>query len=252
MAEAYQSALLDSPLGLAVLERIRELGPSTLSDEELVEVALRERMLLSIHRPDYSIIVARLKAHREELAPLAAWLAGRVRHWWQDLDREHQVWISTADLPPSEAKLVVQLDDFSATATKPRAAFWTSTHLARVRSPWLDWLLHGEDRRPGPFNLWSLPVTSGARVAEVHSTADWCRLVGEYPGEIREEVLHPDWRRIGERWDAVHVSAGGLIATEDQPCPAGPENCRLLGWNIESTVWLRWRFGSPTQIGRID
>jgi hypothetical protein len=252
MPATYQAALLDSPLGLALLERIRELGPATLSDEDLMEIALNERMLLSIHRSDYSAVAAALRARRSELAPLAAWLAQRAWFWWQDLDREHQIWISTADHPPADSGLVPVLDDFSATATKPQDAFWTSTRVARVFSPWLHWLLRGEDRRPGPFNLWTLPVMSGARVAEIHSPADWCRLVREYPGAIRQEVLHPDWRRIGERWDAVHVSAGGLIVTEDQPCPGGPGSGQLLGWNMESTVWLRWCFGSPTRIDRVE
>jgi hypothetical protein len=62
-----------------------------------------------------------------------------------------------------------------------------------------------------------------------------------FPRIVRDRV-DLDWSRVAEAYDAIHLSALGLIRTQD--VGTGQEVRPLHSWDAESTVWLRppWEF----------
>lgn len=244
-----------SPLGLQLLDLISRSDPASLTDDDLVELLARARRECSLYRGDYDQHVAALKSRSAELSSLAEWLPQRMPHWWGDLDRAQQVWLGPTADPPEDSQLVVDLSPFSPLVSKPKHAFWTSTFNSTVVSPWLDWVRFGEDQRPGPYHLWRATVSTTARVAEIHSPAAWSALAMAYPSlqaAFRYSVgsdqstsygrLDPDWSRVSEEWDAVHLSVGGLLTAEDVAFTSGRLTTELRSWNMESTAWFRWSF----------
>lgn len=56
--------------------------------------------------------------------------------------------------------------------------------------------------------------------------------------------VDPDWSKVVRDWDGVHLSTGGYLTTEDVSFQREGVKTELRGWNMESTVWLRWAFSS--------
>jgi hypothetical protein len=242
--------LLSAPLGLEILYLISQRGAAGVTDEDLdgllVELNFR-------YRSDYAEYVAFLKSNAAALESLGEWLPQRMARWWDDVDRNQQVWVGPSTTPPDEGGLVVDVSPSHPEAPKPKLAFWTSTRTSAV-SPWLD---YPENFDPGPKQTWLLVVRPAARVAEIHSPAAWSELARAYPlaqagytftGMKRRPEssrrLDPDWSRVSEDFDGVHLSVGGWLTAEDLPFESGGATTELRGWNMESTVWLRWAFSS--------
>lgn len=245
--------LCSSPLGLQVLDLISQRQAELLSDEDLNGLLDELDFRVSRFRPDYQEYVADLKAKAARLAVLAEWLRQRMPGWWDDVNRAQQVWVGPSTIPPDESRLVVNLSPSHPEAPKPKRAFWTSTRTLAV-SPWLD---YPENFNSGWKTTWLLAVRQDARVAEIHSPAAWSELARAYPlaeagytftGMKRRPEssrrLDPDWSRVSEDFDGVHLSVGGWLTAEDLPFESGGATTELRGWNMESTVWLRWAFSS--------
>jgi hypothetical protein len=111
----------------------------------------------------------------------------------------------------------------------------------------------GEERA----SVWNMNVAIGARVAEIHGLTDWARLVEAYPlnvtGARRADWsrrygwagpwLVPDWSRLANDWDGVHVSANGYLRAQEQAAPVRDGRTVLAGWNPDATYWLRDAIG---------
>jgi hypothetical protein len=90
-------------------------------------------------------------------------------------------------------------------------------------------------------------------VAEVHDPEDRGRLVAAYPLDVTEHRrgewsrtygwagpwLLPDWSRLAQDWDGVHVSAAGYLRAQEQLIRVGGGATVLAGWNPDATYWLR-------------
>jgi hypothetical protein len=224
---------------------------------------------MSVYRGDYHnhLRFLREQAHRYE--GQAEWVASRMASWWKPVDRDAQVWAYGTPGPPSRPELKTDLSQFGPEVPKPKRALWTSTALPGLLSPWLE---SGENlQRSEPHRLWKLGASSGARVAEVHSPFDWWGLASAYPSRIpgfryalvpdpshpgvltsdRSEGharCDPDWGRLAEDWDAVHVSMAGVMTAEDVAYERDGFVTELRGWEMESTVWLRWVFTSVEEL----
>jgi len=250
--------LLAAPIGLRLLEQISRREAAELTDPELGDLLLEAGHQMSRFRGDYDADVARLKAQAANLAGLARWVTQRMPQWWDDLDTTKQVWVGRSPEPPDEARFKVDLSPFDLETPKPKLAFWTCTRIETFLSPWL------ESPEKMPFEsegVWMVTASRNARVAEIHSPAAWSDFVRTYPRaepgytyvpmyvpmQPRPDTaarLDPDWAKVAQDWDGVHLSTGGWLGGEDVTFRSGETATELRAWNMESTVWLRWRISS--------
>ena len=256
MSRSRAETLLASAIGLQLLELVAD-SAATPSGDELDALLAQLRFHYSRHLPDYDDYVAELKGRADELEPVARWLAASAPRWWSDLDRQEQIWAGRAPVAPAPDRLSVELRRMHDEAARPRHALWTSTRTSASLSPWLD-----DPERPDVVHLWRLRVSLGARVAEIHSPQDWSALAHRYPDGLSGFVftglkhrpptaqrLDPDWTKVAEDWDGIHLSVGGWLTAEDVMYEANGGRTELRGWGMESTLWLRWSFDSAEAIG---
>lgn len=72
------------------------------------------------------------------------------------------------------------------------------------------------------------------------------------PRHQSSERLDPEWSAVAKHWDAVHLSVGGWLTAEDVTYESAGQTTELRGWNLESTVWLRWSFSSAERTESAD
>jgi hypothetical protein len=121
---------------------------------------------------------------------------------------------------------------------KPVGALWTSSFLPDGGSAWR----YGEaaefgDRRRRLFAMAFDPAAVVAYV--IDGPADYVRLVERFPLRYADGTRGVRWRAVAEEFDAVRLTARGLLLTEDVPVHGHPPVAPLAGWNAESTAWLR-------------
>lgn len=109
-----------------------------------------------------------------------------------------------------------------------------------------------EDQSGEPVTVWSLRIARSARVFEVREPADWGQLVGIAPLDVTMSRLGdwrrwtgrdgpfylPDWSAVAERFDGVHVTVGGYLATRSVPVSVADGSSVLAGWDPDTTFWL--------------
>ncbi len=195
------------------------------------------------------------------------------------LDRSAQLWISEDGNPPDPRKL---LTPTSAPTSWERYAqrinnyplgragvgFLTST-AANPSSSLLAGRVYEAIEWPleQPVQQFRLAVSSAARVFEVDGPDAWHRLCVAYQATREErppipsvghwgwsahpgagpplgdnDRLVPDWSAVARDWDAVHVSLGGLLTSEQVRVDTSAGWTELWGWGAEQTLWLRWCF----------
>jgi hypothetical protein len=137
---------------------------------------------------------------------------------------------------------------------KPAHGFFTSTwDPLRSTCPWAEFM-HDKFESPGPSRsgagrqLWTLVVHPEARLYVIDCDGDYDRLARAYPQYLSDALPPlPHWNQIsslaaGDQIDGVHVTAAA----------ARPENGRLSGWGVESTLWFTWPFvGEPMLIASL-
>ena len=127
---------------------------------------------------------------------------------------------------------------------KPRGGLWTSSYVDS-KSAWVD--AHQdmfEESRGSAYELswFLLEPDPAARVLVIDTLDDLREVLAEhlyhpYPGLDLDSMLGawPDFERIAERWDAMHLTEAGQWRTR-LTIPS------LYGWDSESTLWFRWCF----------
>ncbi len=135
-----------------------------------------------------------------------------------------------------------------------------------------------------PTSRWLLPVRRDARVWNIDAPNDWARLVESYPKvatrphegwelpgpnqhrsdtkmlrlvtsqrAVRTEIsghLLPDWARVAEDFDAVHLSWAGFLTTEGYISDLSSGALTMMRyWGSERTLWLHDAFGEPQPLG---
>ncbi|MGK3952477.1 hypothetical protein ACLKM7_09145 [Microbacterium sp. I2] len=98
-----------------------------------------------------------------------------------------------------------------------------------------------------------IPVRGAGRTLEITSPEDWADLCRHYPMEITASRRHdwfrvtrrdgrwliPDWQRVAERWDAVHLTTLGYLSAATQFIELDAEYGSVIaGWAPDSTIWL--------------
>jgi hypothetical protein len=261
MAGSRAGDLLTAPKGLQLLDLISQRQAADLTDDDINDLLPHLDFYVSRYRSDYEPSIAALISRATQLGGLADWLPQRMARWWADLDRKHQIWVGRSPDAPAEDRLVVDLSPFGSETPKPRKAFWTCTFAPVLVSPWLH---TPEDQFSGPYYAWEVGVTDSARVLEIHSRDAWSALARFYP---RAEAgftfasaprpqsavrLDPDWSALSHDWDGVHLSIGGWLTAEDVPYESDGPTTELRGWDMESTVWLRWSFTSVERVETLE
>jgi hypothetical protein len=169
------------------------------------------------------------------------------------LDREAQEWTVASTTPlvssPRQAELrqIYFKDTVSwqnTPQTKPaRGGLFTSTRVKGIeKSMWRMYLeSYGGTLFPKPWHTYQLKLVNNVRILEVSSAVRWANLVEKYPIESGG-LMFPDWKRLGQEYDCVHMTIPAIIATQ---------GLRLIGnkgiiaetyWDVESTLWLNWCF----------
>ncbi|HUH16082.1 MAG TPA: hypothetical protein VML35_09385 [Gaiellaceae bacterium] len=170
------------------------------------------------------------------------------------LDRREQLWVSAGSkAPPAAAAVVPPGDTDRATAKPLRGGLFTSTAELGTWGMWWCYLeLHrGSTLFPPPWTAWRLDVAPDARVREVASAADWAALLADV-GRGSGGVLRPDWTAAAAEWDGVHVTLRAVAATQGFAVAVRAGAAAPAYWDVESTLWLRWRFGGVAELGSWD
>ena len=191
---------------------------------------------------------------REILAqPSTAW-------WFEPLVRERQIWVSKDGSPPSIDSLITPSEPptrWERYAHKPVGGLFTSTLIGNISSMLVAIDLGVGDLRPAfgqpPYAIWRMDVDESARVFEIDGSDAWHRLCVDYPAEGnsgRNEPdfsrdpgkLVPDWSKVARDWDAVHMSFGGYLTSDQVRVESESGWTYHWAWDCEQTLWLRWMF----------
>lgn len=115
-------------------------------------------------------------------------------------------------------------------------------------------LVLGEDRfGAASARCWPVRCVHPASVFEIRDAEDWRSLAERYPIEVTygrrgnwriatgldTRWMLPDWERVAEEYDAVHLSLLGYLATSGRALQLGTGAATLVaGWNPDATYWL--------------
>jgi hypothetical protein len=104
-----------------------------------------------------------------------------------------------------------------------------------------------------PWASWRLQVPHSARIFEIDGPLAWHDLCLRYPAKgIRDRSrpdfsgddgqLVPNWSAVAADWDAVHLTFGGLLTSEQVRIESAAGWTYHWDWDAEQTMWLRWLF----------
>jgi hypothetical protein len=98
-----------------------------------------------------------------------------------------------------------------------------------------------------------IPVRGAGRTYEIRTADDWVSLCREHPLEVTASRRHdwfrctghdgrwviPDWEKVAERWDAVHLTALAYLTAAHRALLVEADIYTVLaGWNPDTTMWL--------------
>ena len=201
------------------------------------------------------MVGSRLPA-RSEALERGAQLEGLARevashpaiHWWAEpCNLSRQVLLT--DHPP----LVAEDEDPQAPrsswedyAQRPGVKRTTSTMHGALSSADIEIALGSgdwpeSDRFRRSHAVFDKPVS----VFEITSPADWHELCRAAPrvnrardGLARVSTLVPDWRRLAEDYDGVHLTFAGRLTTPFVRETSAAGTTMLWSWDAEMTMWL--------------
>jgi hypothetical protein len=144
---------------------------------------------------------------------------------------------------------------------------WTTRHVPPLPSvallPFFDTFRPFE---PTGARVFALEIDPSAHVYEVNGPEDWRCLVEAFPmdvtgthdgewrrwGDVAGPWCLPDWSAVVERYDGVHVSVGGYVASCGLALRVGDAYTMLSAWIPDATFWLRDVAVDRRLLGRWD
>ena len=257
-ADTRAEQLLNSLVGCDFVVTLAESGltPDDVSDPAIaLRMAAFSADAMDRFNADHELLSRAVPALARNKADLARELLEHpgTAWWFDDLDLTAQAWLSiqgTLDnfiygVPPNVDEWRRPQNPWSrweCYAQKPRGNQSTST----LYAPFLTSELVGVEHRVGDFRCdfplawWRVRVLEEVRVFEIHGPSDWHELCVRYPARgTEDDRLTPNWGGVSEEWDAVHLSLGGLLTTE-QNCYESSAGWSMLDFrHAEQTYWLR-------------
>ncbi|GAA4748619.1 hypothetical protein GCM10023328_33750 [Modestobacter marinus] len=275
---------LQAPLAAAflVLADRNDLDGDQLADPAtactLASTALRELNPWSGGTRPAVVRADVLEAARPLRSLLAAVLADERNSWWDaPLQRDAQLLLTgREDRQPDPFQVPVPvgpIGSWETYAQKPVHALITSTELAVPAGEPIRSSAHAElacgasDWDPAyPVDQRRLQVAEHARIAEVHSAADWHALSTRYgdpathhgsDSSLREVAeidngLAPTWSALAADYDGVHLSFAGLLSALYVPVSSPQSGTTTLwAWDWECTHWIRSVFIDTTALPQL-
>lgn len=273
-----------APLAAAffVLAARNDLNADQLADPAtsctLASAALRELNPWSGGRRPAAVRADVLEAARPLRSRVAAVLADERNAWWDaPLRRDDQLLlVGREDRQPDPAEVPAPtgaISSWEIYAQKPLHGLVTSTELAvpadePIRSSAHAELACGSSdwNAAYPVDQQRLRVAEHARIAEVHSAADWHALSTRYGDpathhgsdtNLREVAeidngLAPTWSALAVDYDGVHLSFAGLLSALYVPV-SSPQigTTTLWAWDWECTHWIRSVFTATTALTQL-
>lgn len=98
-----------------------------------------------------------------------------------------------------------------------------------------------------------LGIVPGLRVYEIDTADAWADLCKRFPLEQTEQKRHdwyrttgrtgrwvvPDWTRVAEHYDGVHLQVAAYLATAGTAIPVDTDTASVIaGWNPDQTFWF--------------
>ncbi len=235
------------PLDSDIRHFIRTLSSVT----PVGKVSLGALPVIPAHAADEIVagcnLIGRVQAERPEVAT-------------GPIDLNNQYWISAerpSHLTPRQKELDRRhFEEFGGNrivdaSTKPfDLGLFTSTGSFDSFGMWWSYLQEnrGSTLFPEPWHVWHVDVAPASRVLEISTAARWAELASQHPIE-NGMTIYPDWAKISERWDGVHLAMRAIAATQGICLSLDDAVVAPTYWDVESTLWLRWVFVATTLIG---
>lgn len=256
--------------GRLLADRVAQLdaGYPTLPNDDPVLADIRHfiRIVTPVTRsPDtHRDTLRTVPADEADSIVAGSALVGRLRSRWPEIVHgpvalERQYWISVErplERPRRHPELAARHFEAgsaapaSAPSTKPfGVGLFTSTGSASTFGMW--WLFlqdyRGSTLFREPWTPWHVQLADPSAVLEVRSASDWAALVTSFPLE-HAGMAFPDWVRIAERWDGVHMTVPAIAATQGVGLELDDAATAPTNWDVESTLWLRWRVTAASPV----
>lgn len=245
------SQMCAGPVGCAFLQIVEDNElPSnvTVTPEVAFTIAALAVEAVSPHSGDHAERVISALAQGSRLASLArSLLTEPGADWWfGPIDRDTQLWVGRERKPLDLGGLMPSVNEptsWERYAQKAEDALYTSTIAGSLSSELIAIREGAGDYLPEPpYSRYRLRADPDARVFEITGPTAWQALCTMFSAIEPDGKLVPDWRAIAQRWDAVHLTLGGLLTAEQVRLESGEHWTQFGGWNAEQTLWLHDRF----------
>ena len=100
-------------------------------------------------------------------------------------------------------------------------------------------------------HVWTIDINACPVVREVTAASDWVDFVLSHPRR-EGDLLFPDWIAVARHYDAVHMTLRAIAAVQGLCFPTEHGTVAPTYWDVESTLWLRWCFGSARLVEIVE
>ncbi len=207
--------------------------------------------LPAVYAADADALTARcqLLARLRERAPslVDGPLAPDAQRWIATGKPEH---VPAMTPQPSAERFVAAEAALIEPSAKPfDVGMYTCTAVGGGQGMWRAYLDLNRDSTlfPPPWRVWALRAAPDVRVREITSATAWAAFVCHYPRR-GGSLLYPDWASAARDLDAVHMTLPAIVATQGLCLTIATGLIAAPYWDVESTLWLRWKFTDATLI----
>jgi hypothetical protein len=167
---------------------------------------------------------------------------------------ESQGWTGSSDPDPAKIRFP---SNTPGPKSKPPDGFFTSTlHPGEKGTSWMTYMKGNVRWTRENRSLWVLEADPEASLIVIDSMEDYRALADAFPQRwddpsVRTPAYAPDWFALAQ----ADISVNGVHVTDAAVRDAtvsAESRLQLSGWDVESTLWMRWSFISQQHIGRID
>lgn len=166
-----------------------------------------------------------------------------------------QSWTGKGEPDPNKMKWKPRATD-PPEPQKPPLGFFTCSG-ASATNPWLD-LMHLQRARPGKQRarpgkgrcLWTLLPNPDSTLYRIDNHEAFLSLIERFPKKDpnNQQTGSLDWYKVSLSFDGVHVTTEAIQAEKE----GSYRPPTFQDWDLESTLWLKWRFIEQEHIGPID